>query len=677
MRPWVESAMMHERLFTLGVAIVIGVLCGFAAVLFKHLVHGLQILFWGEAEIALVALQALSPWRLLLMPALGGLLVGPIVYFFAREARGSGVPEVMAAVAVQQGILRARIIFAKAAASALTIASGGSAGREGPIIQIGAAIGSGVGQILRVSRHKLRTFVGCGAAAGIAATFNAPIAGALFSVEVILGEFGVAQFSPIVISAVLATVIARHHFGDSPVFVLPEYEMASTLELGAYLLLGLLCGLASFLFIKLLYRMEDGFETLKRVHPALKPMLGGLALGCMAMWLPHLFGDGYETVNLALRNELPFRLMILLLACKMLATSLTLGSGGSGGVFAPSLFLGAMLGGALGQLVATHFGHQPQHAGGYALVAMGGLVAGATHAPISAILIIFEITNDYTLILPLMLVCIVSTAVAQTLNRESVYTMKLVRRGIDLVAGRSMNVLKAYTVQQTIKRDVPVFHPDTPVHALVEAMIETDHSQFYIVRQDQALAGIVSAGDLRRVLLHRETMEQALLVEDILHEQTPVCTPDETLSAALIRFEKSGFTELPVVSDLRTRTFLGVLHYNDVFALYNEAMLRLDTADGLAERFLSAESVRRVPLFRGFSVIEWAPPSDLWDLTLAQAELPARYGVRVILVKKKSNTPAGGEEMVPVVPGHDYLITRDDTFLIYGEDEALDQVQKF
>jgi len=675
-QPWLERAMMHERLFTLGVAIVIGVLCGFGAVGFKHLIHLFQQIFWGQSEVSLDTLKQSPWWRSLLMPALGGLAVGPIIHYFAREAKGHGVPEVMLAVAVRQGIIRVRVAFAKALASAFTIASGGSAGREGPIIQIGAAIGSWVGQLLKVSGRKLRTFVGCGAAAGIAATFNAPMAGALFAVEVILGEFGVAQFSPIVISSVLATVIARHHFGGGPVFEAPEYELGKVVEMGPYFLLGVLCGAISFAFIKTLYFAEDAFDRLKRVHPAFRPMLGGLALGLLGWGLPHVFGDGYETVNLALSNQLPLMLLVALLAAKILATSLTLGSGGSGGVFAPSLFMGAMLGGALGAAAVKVLGDAPHLAGGYALVAMGGLVAGATHAPISAILIIFEITYDYAIILPLMMVCIVSTVVSQALSRESVYTLKLVRKGIDLVGGRSVDLLRSHRVGQCLSEDYEAFRVEAKLSLLVDQMLRGERTQFYIVSDSNRLQGVVSVGDLRRILLHREALEQVLLVEDMVNTQVPVCTRDDTLSAALLKFEHSGFTELPVVENLAGRRLVGVLRYTEVLAIYNEEIMRQDSADGLAQRVMSSEAGRKVRLVRGFSVIEWDPPSSLWNLTLAQADLPARYSVRVILVKKKAIPGYSGEELVPTVPGRDYLIAPEDTFLIYGRDEDLDNVRK-
>ncbi len=289
-----------------------------------------------------------------LLPTAGGLLVGLIVTRFAPEVKGSGIPEVMEAVAQRGGAIRIRVVLAKAAAAAVTIGSGGSAGREGPIVHIGSAIGSACGQLLEVSARRLRTFVACGAAAGIAATFNAPIAGALFSIEVVLGDLGVASLSPIVISSVVATVISRHHLGDFPAFKVPAYSSVHPAELLLYAGLGLAAAVVGVAFIRLLYGIGDRFDR-SPIPPWLRPAVGGLGVGLISLALPHVFGVGYETINAALSERLDLALLIALVGAKGLATALTLGSGGSGGVFAPSLFMGATLGAAWGQIAHRIF----------------------------------------------------------------------------------------------------------------------------------------------------------------------------------------------------------------------------------------------------------------------------------------------------------------------------------
>ncbi len=670
-----ERAKMQDHFFMVGGAIIIGILCGFGAVGFRYMVDGFHWIFWGEGELPVMHLKDMPAWKVVGIPALGGLIVGPIIYFFAREAKGHGVPEVMLAVTTNNGIIRSRVALAKAVASAFTISSGGSAGREGPIIQIGSAIGSTFGQILKVSRRKLRTFVGCGAAAGIAATFNAPIAGALFAVEIILGEFGVAQFSPIVISSVLATVIARHYFGSGPVFEAPEYEMASMFELGPFVLLGILCGLASYAFIKILYFFEDSADRVRIIPDYLKPFAGGLLLGCLGLIAPLVYGDGYTAINMALHNQLPWMVLAFLLLAKILATSLTLGSGGSGGVFAPSLFMGATAGGLLGHAVVGIMGDAAGAVGGYALVGMGGVVAGTTHAPITAILMIFEITNDYRIILPLMTVCILSTLISTRISGESIYTLKLMRRGISLFGSTTLDLLKNYKVERCITRDIEKVDSELPAVDLMDRMLLTEKSQFYAVDRQNHLAGVILLEDLGKLVTNRQGLEHIMLAEDLTNEGVPRLAPTETLSQAFLKFERSGLPELPVIENDRTRQLLGALRYTDVVSTYNQEVLRRDTAETLAQHMHSSGAAPRVKVTEGVSIMEWDPPQNLWGKTLFEASLPSHYRVRVILVKRRE-PDTSGLQIVPEMPGRDYRIQEHDTLIIYGRDEDLDRIAR-
>ena len=396
--------------------------------LFRWAIRFFQAFFYGHSS-EFLEIAAGIPWYIkLLMPAAAGALVGPICYFYAREAKGHGVPEVMEAVALRSGHIRGRVAVAKILASAISIGGGGSVGREGPIVQIGATVGSYVGQLLKVSRDRLRTVVGCGAAAGIAATFNAPIAGVLFSVEILLGEFGVTTFSPIVLSSVTATTISRHYFGNFPAFEVPEYVVVSRWELLLYGGLGVLAALVAVLFVITLYKSEDTFDLIP-IPEYTKPVLGGLMIGGAIIFLPQLFGVGYGAINQALTGKLVWWVLLGLIFAKIAATSITIGGGMSGGIFAPSLFIGAMTGGFFGAMVNIWFPDITASSGAYALVGMGGVVAAATHAPITAIIIIFELTSQYTIILPLMITCIISTLLATALKKGNIYSIKLMRRG--------------------------------------------------------------------------------------------------------------------------------------------------------------------------------------------------------------------------------------------------------
>ena len=377
-------------------------------------------------------------------------MVGPIIYFLAREAKGHGVPEVMEAVSLQGGFIRKRVVIVKSLASAASIAVGGSVGREGPIVQIGSAIGSTVGQVLKVSAGRMRILVGCGAAAGIAATFNAPVAGMMFAMEIVLGDFAVATFSPIVLSAVMATAISRFYLGDFPAFVVPAYQLVSAWELLLYAGLGLAAGAVGAAFTATLYKLEDWVDAV-RIPEYLKTPLAGLGLGAMGLAFPWVLGVGYEGIEVALNHQMVWWMMLAVMAVKIVATSLTIAGGMSGGIFAPSLVIGAMLGGAFGGLAHELAPGYTAGAGAYAIVGMAGVVAGATHGPITAFLILFEMTGGYQIILPLMIGCTVATLVAQRINPESIYTLKLIRRGIDIHAGKDMNLLRSLNVAQAMR----------------------------------------------------------------------------------------------------------------------------------------------------------------------------------------------------------------------------------
>ncbi|HIL01651.1 MAG TPA: chloride channel protein, partial [Myxococcales bacterium] len=442
--PGADRSQIFQRgghLFMVVAAIFTGLAGALGAVVFRLMIRSVQAGAWGGAEGLAemfrsgllaepedpieVAQQLAWGWKIA-VPAVGGLLVGPLIYFFAREARGHGVPEVMKAVALRGGIIRGRIVAVKALASSLSIGTGGSVGREGPIVQIGSAFGSSLGQWMGLNTMGIRTLVGCGAAAGISATFNAPIAGAIFAAEIIVGHFAVTQFTPIVISSVVATVASRFFLGNYPAFKVPDYQIVSPFELLPYLVTGVLAGLVAVAFIRTLSFTETAFERLP-MPEYLKAAVGGVLVGIIGLQLPQVFGVGYTTISLALAGTLSAVTMAALVATKIVATSITIGSGGSGGVFAPSLFLGAMLGGVVGTLVSQYFPGATASSGAYALVTMGAVVAATTHAPISAIIIIFELTQTIDIIPALMSACVVSSLVSQLLSRDSIYTSKLRR----------------------------------------------------------------------------------------------------------------------------------------------------------------------------------------------------------------------------------------------------------
>ncbi len=560
---------MNRHVVSLILAVIIGILSGYGAVLFRFVIQFIQWCFYQNKADILTFAHTVHPALKIGMPALGGLIVGILVYFGAREAKGHGVPEVMEAVVLKDGFIRKRVAVVKILASAICIGSGGSVGREGPIVQIGSSIGSSIAQLFKVSRIHMKTMVGCGAAAGIAATFNAPIAGVLFSLEIILGDFGLMSFSPVVLSSVTATTISRYYFGDLPAFDIPEYSMTSLWEYSFYPVLGVVTGLVGLAFTTVLYKAEDLFD-LVRMPEWLKPALGGALLGLIFLRFPHVFGVGYGSINLTLVNQMGLSLVFALILIKMLATSLTIGTGGSGGIFAPSLFIGAMTGGTFGILVHTLFPEITSSSGAYALVAMGGVVSGTTHAPITAILILFELTGQYSIILPLMITCILSTIVASSLKHGSIYTIKLLRRGVNIETGREVNVLQRLLVKDCMQHMGVTIPESMNLRQIIETFKSHNAPYLHVLNEDQELTGIISFRDIRPIL-DEESLLQLIIAKDIATTRLVTTTPEETLQQALEKVTSAGVSQLPVIQDGR---LIATLRECDITATYSQELIK-------------------------------------------------------------------------------------------------------
>ena len=553
-------------------AIIVGLAAGFGAVGFRHLINFFQTLAYG-GENDLLELVVNLPWYYrVAVPVIGGLIVGPLVYFFAREAKGHGVPEVMEAVALKGGIIRKRVVVVKSLASAISISTGGSVGREGPIVQIGSAIGSVLGQFMKVSADRMRTLVGCGAAAGIAATFNAPIAGSMFALEVILGDFGLATFSPIVISSVVATAISRAFLGDIPAFIVPAYELVSAWELPMYLIMGIFCAAVGVTFTKTLYRIEDIFDGIK-FPEYLKGIIGGLILGVASLIFPQILGVGYGAIDMALMQQMAWWLLLVLVVVKILATSVTIGSGGSGGIFAPSLFLGAMAGGFFGAVVHQLFPNITASPGAYSIVGMGAVVSATTHGPLAAILILFEMTGDYKIILPLMLACIIATIASGQFLRDSIYTLKLARRGVDIKEGKEVNVLKSMFVKDVMNTHVETMQEALPLEQMTKIISKSKFNSFPVLDAKNKLTGILSFNDYNEAIFD-ENLKGLVVAGDLATTDLVTITMEENLWTALDKISSKDFAVLPVVSARKPDKLKGVISRRDIIGAYNKAVLK-------------------------------------------------------------------------------------------------------
>ena len=574
-------------------ALIVGLATGGGAVLLRKLITWANWIFFdlgGQYESFLNLFgsyrdyAAKAHW--VVVPALGMLIVGWIVRRWAMEAQGHGVPEVQYAVNKRNGIIRPRVALVKSIASALCIGSGGSVGREGPIVQIGCSLGSTVGQLAKLTPRQTCLMVGCGSAAAIGGTFNAPIAGVMFALEVVLGSFAARSFGLVVISSVAATAVCRVVLGNSPAFELVvPFRLGSAWEFPLYVAMGLVIGLISLGYVKSVYFFEEWFERLK-CNPNIKTVGGGLAVGVLALLCGgHIFGVGHEGIELALSSTieqtvdlagelgaaevaLGLGMMVLLVFLKILATSITLGAGGSGGVFAPALFIGAMAGGAFGIIADQLFPGLNIQPGAYALVGMAAMFGGAAHAPISSILILFEMTDDYHIILPLMVSVVISHLLTSTLMRDSIYSIKLRRLGGLSPQPLNAGILDQILVVDAMSPDVQTVKPDMKVSELVKILHDSHTRSFPVVDAEAQLVGIVTEYDVENVLMSGDAQE--IKVGDIMSRDVITCRANESLNAVAERFTEHDVRTLPVVSPKAKRKLAGVLQRDKIIWAYGE-----------------------------------------------------------------------------------------------------------
>jgi CIC family chloride channel protein len=649
LRDWWRAPKRRGRIpptaTTILVACVIGILGGYGAVIFSLLIDTVTR-FTVEPLVILTRTNTWSLAVLWMVPAAGLLSVAWFTRRFAPEAQGHGVPEVITAVARHDGVIRPRVALVKILASGICIGTGGSIGREGPIVQIGSTLGSVAGQWLGLSPRRIKMLVAAGAAAGISATFNAPLAGVMFASEIILGSFAVESLTPIVIAAVLADVVQTHtgEHGLQPAFPHVFHTYAGAWgELPTYLLLGLVCGLVAVCFTKLLYAVEDlgqkwlrawwlralvlgafvgllgivyyPYSNLLNARVAEPPVVAGQQppfsppavrpeVEESRAWLPPLFGVGYQAVDYALHLEntteskheglspeaeakinrletaqmlAPLLWLLPLFLLKPLATSLTLGGGGSGGIFAPSLFIGAALGGSFGLLCNMLFPHAGvfAHPGVYAIVGMGAVVAGTTHGTLSAILIVYEMTGDYYIVLPIMIAAGVAGVVARLIDPESIYHKKLSRRGESIARAHDAHHLEHVMVRDVMIRRFPTVRNTDNLAEIVRVARSNAHIECLPVMDEAGkLVGIIRAGDLHRIL--DTDMPAHLVNADDIALKSPISVePNENLLEALRDFGVSDVETLPVEEGSgKKRKLIGLLLRSDAMRRYREEMLR-------------------------------------------------------------------------------------------------------
>ncbi len=559
-----------ENTVLLVFALVIGTAVGVAVIIFYKLIDLAQ----AASLTAVGRLTGIGSVSILLVVIAGLTLTRLLIRYGTGDSEGENVPDVMRSVAKRGGTMRAFPVAIKTAGAALVIGTGGGVGAEGPVAVAGSALGSKIGRFFRSGPERLKLLVACGAAAGISAAFNAPIAGVFFSLEKVIGSFGVSAFPPVLVASVIAAVVSRAAFGDTPVIEIPtQYVVGSASELIFYALLGVATGIVAAIYTRGVYRTADALQRLPSGWQRIA--LAAIIVGTLdIMFRDALWGRGHESLSFDIISQHGALFLIALAAAKLVATSVTLAAARCGGVFTPALFIGATLGGGLGMVAARALPQFTIVPEAFALVGMAGLVAGATHAPLTAIMIVFEMTSDYALILPLMLCGAIAYITARRIHPESIYSEWLVRRGINLHAGRDTAVMERLHVRDSYDNDPHVIGEGATVPQIVKAIGASSQIEFPVLDADLKLVGMLSHDDLRTVITDTDRYASVILAGDLASQVFERVTLNDTLGTALQKLAVRGAHYVPVVADDDPYRLLGVIGRKEVLAAYDRAGLR-------------------------------------------------------------------------------------------------------
>lgn len=563
----------NDQLVTSVAALVVGLAAAAGAVAFREAIAGLQWLFLGfYHELVASGAREAERWRVILTPAAGGLLVGALARWLMPGGRPQGVANVIEASALRAGRMSARQAAGAAAMSAISIGAGASVGREGPAVHLGAALASFVGRPLHLTRSQSRTLLGCGVASAVAASFNAPIAGVFFALEVVVGHYALSALAPIVIASVTGTIVSRIWFGDFPAFRLGDHEIVSFLQFPAFALLGVACAIAAIALMRLteIVELRTSDLPMRWLHPA----AAGLAVGGIAVWYPEILGVGYEATDNALKEQYGFQMLVTLAVLKILMTALCLGAGFGGGVFSPSLFIGAMVGGAFG-IVATHpFPDLSSGHGAYTLIGMGAVAGAVLGAPISTILIIFELTSDYRLTIAVMIAVVIASLITRVWHGPSFFTDQLKRRGLELQGGHDMAALRALRVHDVMRHDHIAVPVDATLDTLRDRLRQAPMNELFVVDADDRLVGTITLAELGDAAFdHSQDGERC--AGDLARRSPPVLAMSDDLQKAIRRFSEVDEGLLGVVDDHDGTRLMGCLHERDVMRAYNTALVNL------------------------------------------------------------------------------------------------------
>ncbi len=659
------------------ISIFIGAAVGFAAVFFHNSIEFFNQLFFVNTASSLSFLGAAA---IILIPAIGMFIQSLMIKFWPEIARQKGVTEVIKASSFKGGHIQFKSTLFHFLAPVICIGSGGTVGPEGPAAQLGGGVASELGRLLKLSDSRKRMFTAIGAGSAIAAIFNTPMGGIFFTIEIILlNEIQTSTFPALILSSVTASTISRIFLGNKPVFHFPKVAFGNYEYFYLFIILGLITGLLSILFIRYSNFSENIIKKylLKFVPQWVLMIFVGILVGVCGYFYSDIFGIGYRGINHILANNLTWNIVLVLLIMKFLLVSLVLNSGGFGGIFAPSLFIGACVGFIYTFILNNFFGFNFDPTT-FILVSMGAMLGGINSIPISAILIIFEMTQDYSYILPLMLSVVLSFILVQSMFKGSIHIRHLEEQGYRIRNRKEISILQSITVEEIMKKDLPVISEDTSIQKIIGFIIESSSNSleksntFYSIDKANHITGIITFAEISALITEYENIKEVLIAKDIARQDFIKVYPKNNLDEIMRLFEKKDVDVLPVCLEENKNEVIGSIWRKDVIAIYNREMLKYNLADGLARELKTIGKNLTSKVAEGYSIIEHKPKSEFIGKTLSELKLRNKYGLEVLMIRKNSSPFADNEEEAElIVPNPNHVITQNDSLILFGTDDKI------
>lgn len=649
------------------IAIIIGIIVGLGAVFFHETINFITNISFGELYRNLTTFSLAG---IIFLPAIGMAIQALMRKFFPELAKKAGVPEVIKAVSQKGGLIKLPTTIFHFFAPAICIGTGGTVGPEGPAAQIGGGLASYFSQIFNFTDSKRRIFTSAGAGAAIAAVFNTPLGGVFFALEIILlNDFQPAAFSAMILSSVAASAVSRIFLGNQPAFSFVTPTVGSYEQFYWFVLLGISAGFISILFINYSETVHQLFNKniLKKYPRWLVMIFVGILVGISGYFYKDIFGIGYSAIDKFLASKFTWQVALILFVLKFILVPLILHSGGFGGIFAPALFMGSAFSYLFVIVVQILFGVQLDTTT-FVLVGMGSFLGGINSIPIASILIIFEMTKDYSFILPLMLSVIMSTTIVQVYFRGSIHLKHLEHDGYQLSDARNKNILKGLFVSDILKKEFQLIPENTPLNKLISQLLQSNQSTFYLMNQEGLISGTITESELRAIITEYDSVREMLVAKDIARNQVVIVNENDNLEYVLNLFGKSNVDQFPVINN--EKEIVGVIYREDLISAYNRESIKLNLADGFAKELKSIRQNDVSQIAEGYSLLERNVPKEFIGKNLIELQLRKKFGLELLMIKQRKNFLSEANEEV-IIPTPEYKLKEHDVIVLFGSNENI------